>query len=563
MQSHDDADRRLHDLAAQFRAGRLNRRELLQRAGLLVGGGALMSFIGACAPAQPAQPTAAAAGETPAAGETAVPAAGQPTVGGSLKVGFWAEPGILDPVFTTRYQTLDVACNFFEGLFADDSTYSPKMMLAESYESSADGLTVTIGLRQGVPFHNGKEMTSADVVASMNRWGQIGANGSRVALRIDEIIAEDPYTVVVKFNQATGLFPTYLALADASIIPEEIANASGKEVMTELIGTGPFKFVEHLPDQYIHAVRFDDYAARSEEPDGMSGRKTAYVDEVKWFITNEAAVRADGLRTGEYDFAGTLSWDSFDSLSADPELTVLLTKPYEWLAIHLNKKSGLMTNLKMRQAIQRLVDLEPPNRAAFGSPEFYRLDPGIAGRETAYYSDVGEELFNKPDPEAAKALLAEAGYNGEPVVFMTNKESQANYDLALVFKSQFEAVGINVDLQVMDTATLRARREDPELWNCFITGHPAATHPAMHVFLNPNWPGWWENEKKDELVDAILSEQDPAKVYSLVEDLQRLVYDEVALVKTGEYFILHAARKNFKGYASMLRPFMFNTWLEA
>ena len=121
---------------------------------------------------------------------------------------------------------------------------------------------------------------------------------------------------------------------------------------------------------------------------------------------------------------------------------------------------------------------------------------------------------------------------------------------------------MTVDLQVMDSATLRARREKPELWNAFITGHPAQLHPVMHVFLNARWPGWWENEKKDTLVDAILSEADPKKAYGLVEDLQRLVYEDAALVKTGEYFIFDGARKGLKGYASMLRPFFFNVWLE-
>ncbi|MHB1415277.1 MAG: ABC transporter substrate-binding protein [Chloroflexota bacterium] len=436
-------------------------------------------------------------------------------------------------------------------------------MLAESYEASADGKTGTIVLRKGITFHNGKEMTSADVLASMKRWQTIGANGMQVAKRIDSVTAKDKYTINVAFKQPTGLFTNYLAFPDATIVPEEIANAAGKDQMQDkdLIGTGPFKFVEHLPDSHVSGVRYDNYAARSEEPDGMAGRKTAYVDEIQWMVTNEAAVRADGLVTGEYDFAGTLSWDSYSNLSANSDLTCYLTKPYEWLAIHLNKKEGMMTNLKMRQAIQKIVNLDPPNRAAFGSPEFYRLDPGITSRETAFYSEVGKELFNHPNLDEAKALLKEAGYNGEPLVWMTNKESQANYDLSLTFKDQLEAAGIKVDLQVMDGATLRSRREDPKLWNCFITGHPAQIHPVMHVFLNSAWPGWWESAKKDQLVDAILSEQDPKKAYSLVEDLQRLVYEEVALVKTGEYFIFHASRSNFKGYASMLRPFFFNTWL--
>jgi peptide/nickel transport system substrate-binding protein len=548
MDGRDAIDSRLRGLTERFRSGLLSRREFVEAAGVFLGGTTLASLIAADGPLQAAHAAAAPAGP--------------PKKGGTLKVGFWAEPGVLDPVFTTRYQTLDVVCNFFEGLFADSAKYSPKPMLAASYETSRDGKLVTIGLRKGVTFHNGKEMTSADVLASLKRWQAIGANGSMVAKRIDEIRAKDKYTITVAFNKATGLFPTYLSLPDSTIVPEEVANAAGKQAMKDLIGTGPFKFVEHLPDRHIRAVRFGNYAARTDESDGMAGRKTAYFDEVRWVVANEAAVRADGLSTGEYDFAGILSWSSYERLKTDPNLALHLTKPYEWLAIHLNKKQGMFTNLKMRRAIQKIANLEPANRAAFRSPEFYRLDPGITSRETALYSDVGKELFNRPNLDEAKALLKEAGYQGAPVVWMTNKESQANYDLALTFKGQLEAAGMTVDLQVMDSATLRARREKPELWNAFITGHPAQLHPVMHVFLNARWPGWWENEKKDALTDAILSEADPKKAYGLVEDLQRLVYEDAALVKTGEYFILHGARKGLKGYASMLRPFFFNVWLE-
>jgi len=547
MDERNGSDSKLDDLAERFRSGLLSRRGFLEGAGLLLSGTALTSFIANHIPSESLADAATTA---------------QPKKGGVLKIGYWSEPGVLDPVFTTRYYTLDVVCNFYEGLFADSAKYSPKPMLAASYETGKDGKSATIGLRRGVTFHNGKEMTSADVLASLRRWQVVGANGSQFAPLIDELKAADKYTVVATFKKATGMFPTYLALMDATIVPEEIANAAGKQAMKEVVGTGPFKFVEHLPDRHIRAVRFDNYAARSDEPDGMAGRKTAYLDEIRFLITNEAAVRADGLITGEYDFAGTLNWDSFAKLNANPKLTMYLTKPYEWLAIHLNKKQGMFTDLKMRRAIQKMVSFEPANRAAFGSPEFYRLDPGITSRETALYSEAGKELFNRPNLDEAKALLKEAGYKGEPVVWMTNKESQANYDLALTFKGQLEAAGMKVDLQVMDGATLRSRREKPELWNAFITGHPAQQHPVLHVFFNARWPGWWENEKKDKLVDAILSESDPKKVYSLVEDLQRLVYEEVALVKIGEYFILHGSRREVKGYASMLRPFFFNVWME-
>ncbi len=137
MDGRDVPEASLRDLAERFRTGLLSRRELLERAGLLVGGATLASFLATCGSLAPAALAASAPGS-------------QPKKGGILKVAFWSEPGVLDPVFTTRYQTLDVACNFFECLFADSAKYSPKPMLAASYELSRDGKLVTIGLRKGV-----------------------------------------------------------------------------------------------------------------------------------------------------------------------------------------------------------------------------------------------------------------------------------------------------------------------------------------------------------------------------------------------------------------------------
>jgi ABC-type transport system substrate-binding protein len=145
-----------------------------------------------------------------------------------------------------------------------------------------------------------------------------------------------------------------------------------------------------------------------------------------------------------------------------------------------------MFNLKMRRAIQKIANLEPANRAAFRSPEFYRLDPGITSRETALYSDAGKEMFNRPNLDEAKALLKEAGYQGAPVVWMTNKESQANYDLALTFKGQLEAAGMTVDLQVMDSATLRARREKR---SCGMRSSPATLPSFIRSCMCSSTPG--------------------------------------------------------------------------
>ena len=163
MAARVETERRLRDLAERFRSAQLSRRELIQRAGLLVGGSALASFLATCAPASAAAPSKAPAGQ-PAASEA------QPKKGGALKVAIFGEAPSLDPMFTTATITKNLASQMFEGLLSSDMRLRPQPDLAETYEMSRDGKTATFKLRKGVTFHNGKEMTSADERACPAAW---------------------------------------------------------------------------------------------------------------------------------------------------------------------------------------------------------------------------------------------------------------------------------------------------------------------------------------------------------------------------------------------------------
>ena len=525
--------------------GTVNRREFVQMVGLAVGGSSLTGLL----------PSGAAA-------QSSAPAAGpQPRKGGVLKVANPAEPSSLDPVFTTQTLTADMSTNYFEGLLAFSSRYAPKPMLAESYETSKDAKTYTFALRKGIPFHNGKEMTSADVAASLKRWFEIGTRGRTIAGRVDQVRSRDRHTVVVQFKEPTALFPFYLCLQEAGVAPEEVASAAGKNQMKQVIGTGPYRIAEHLPDRYIRLARHDGYVPRAEAPDGRSGRKMAYLDEIRYIPASETATRADGLVTGEYQFAEMISPDSYANLSKNPQLTLFIVKPLQWYAVHMNKKQGLFRDVRMRRAIQKAIDPVPGAKAAFGSEMFYRLDPGIAGPETIWHTDVSKELYNRPNPEEAKALLKEAGYKGEPVVWLTNKDSAFNYTLALTFKGQLEAIGMSVDLQAVDQGTMNSRRAKPDLWNAFITGHNSFEHPLLLPFLSASWPGWWESADKDRLLAAIAAEPNEKKGLGLIQELQSLIYKEAAIVKVCDFFTVRGGRKEVRGYANMAAMFFFNVWL--
>lgn len=547
MAVHGDTERALGDLAKRFRSGRMSRRELIQGAGLLVGGSALASFLVTCLP-----------GDVAAAAATA---AGQPKKGGSLKCAIFGEAPSLDPMFTTATITKNLASQMFEGLVSNDLKLRPQPDLAESYEMSRDGKTAVFRLRKGVTFHNGKEMTSADIVASLRRFTNLANRGKVIAARLDDIKARDRHTVVMTFKQATGRLPLFLAMGEGIMMPEEIATKYMKEQLKEFVGTGPFKFVERQPDRFTRLVRFDNYAVQAGDPNGWVGRKTAYLDEILVMPVPEDSVRADGVITGEYHFGELLNPDSYDTLKSDANVDTYIVKPYFWSAIHFNKKQGMFTDLKLRKAVKLAIDLEPGWRAAWGKPEFWRLQPAMGAPETPWYTEITKGEYNKKDPDQAKALLKEAGYKGETVRWLTTKEYSYNYNFALATKPQLEAVGMKVDLQLVDWATLIQRRAKPELWDIFVTGHDTPNHPVLMPFMNPTWPGWWDTPEKNKLYNDLFAEVDDKKANAIVEDMERLVMKEVPYVKIGEYFGLRAARKELKGYINPVHFFFWNCWL--
>ncbi|MCC7372185.1 MAG: ABC transporter substrate-binding protein [Chloroflexi bacterium] len=569
-----------------------SRRSLLKGLTALMAVGAVAPLAAACgqpaAPAKPAEtkPAAPAATTAPAAPAAAAPtaapkteakpaeskptaaaapakpAAGEPKKGGTLKWAIIGEPPALDVQFTTATVTANIGWHIWEGLFTVNAAQAPKMDLLEKYEGSTDGKKVTMTLRKGVPFHNDKEMTSADAVASLKRYGEITARGKGIFAVMESIDAPDKYTVTMSFKEPRAtILPIFLSRPEALIMPAEIAQKAGKDKATEFIGTGPYKFVEHQPDRHVKIGRFDKYAARDEKADGPSGKKVAYLDEIQFIPVPEESVRADGVGTGEYHYGDSLAPDSYARLKGVPNVEADIGKPYYWAAAFFNKKEGVFSNVKLRQALQWAVSVEPVAAAAFGIPEFYRIDPSMAAPETPWFSDVGKDVWNKPDLEKAKALIKEAGYDGTPIRWLSTKEYFYNYNAAVVYKQQLEAVGFKVDLQVMDWATLIKRRSDPKEYDVFITGTSSYTHPILQNIFGEGWPGWWALPEKNEVAARVMTETDPKKQQELIVKLQELVYQDVPCHKYGEYFGLRARSTKLQGTINPPDPFMWNAWL--
>jgi peptide/nickel transport system substrate-binding protein len=229
----------------------------------------------------------------------------------------------------------------------------------------------------------------------------------------------------------------------------------------------------------------------------------------------------------------------------------------------LNHKQGLLTDKRLRQAMQAALDMEPIMAAGFGHRDFYRVDPGLMFVEqTAWYTKAGGELYNQKNVARARKLLKDAGYGGAPLRWITTREYEWMYKNALVAKQQLEAVGFKIDLQVVDWATLVQRRNKPELWEVFSTGITFIPDPAFNTGTDCNWPGWWCLEDKDRWRDALIREGEPKRRRAIWEKVQGLFYEDVGRIKFGDYFSLDALRREVKGYRSTPELFFWNVWLD-
>jgi len=489
--------------------------------------------------------------------------------GGALRVGILGEPPSLDLHWTTAAITDIIANHIYEGLYTLDENRRPIPMLAEGMPAvSPDGLTYTIKLRQGVRFHNGKEMSSEDVVASLARWAKQAPNGKTLFAQVADLRAPDRFTVELRLKDRSAIVLISLAVPNngAVVYPKEVAEKfKPSDKATEWIGTGPFKLAEWKPDRHIRMVRFDDYKPRSERPNGYGGAKTAYLDEIRWIPVPDVATRTAQLETGELDFVDDLNLDAYDRLKANPGVRPIVAKPYFWLTAVLNKKEGLMTNQKLRQAWQAALDIEPIMRnTAGGKAELYRMDPSLAFVEIAeWHTKIPGLPWNERNREKAKKLLQEAGYKGEPVRFVTTQEYKWMYDFALLSKQQLEDVGLTIDLQVVDWSTLVQRRNNPKAFDAFTTGFGPFYDPTHALAFSCNWPGWNCDEEVQRIQAELGRETDPKKRYDLWVQQTRLFYEKVPVIRYGDLHGLRAARRTVRGFNENTdRPRFYNVWLD-
>ena len=450
-----------------------------------------------------------------------------------LTIAIDGEPNSLDCVMDTDDKVSEVVYgSVFEKLVAFTAEDEVIPELAESFEISDDHTVYTYKLRTDVKFHNGEPMTADDVVASMNRWIDNAENAQSLVgdARFEKV---DDATVQIKLEKGTLYLNEMIAGLgqQAAIMPASVIEGLDEGgIIQEYIGTGPYKYEDWLPDQYIKLVANPDYVPYGTEGDysGWGGYKTAYYDEVFFYFPGDPSTMVDGPRTGEYDMINVVGADQYSVFDGDDAYTMFSAETEQQMLI-FNKEQGVASNAKVRQAVQAVINAEDLLYAAKGNEELYNTYSSYMFKQSAnWYTEAGQEFYNQNDPETAKKLFEEAGWQ-DTDTFRILVDSDANdyYAEAQVIQEELRGIGINCDVLAYDSDTYRdVRNNKPGEWDAFITGFGPKVLPNMNLYLSASWAGKCADERVQSDLAAIAAESELSEAQQIWNDLQQYMYEE-------------------------------------
>lgn len=377
----------------------------------------------------------------------------------TLNVALAADIRSTDPGVNRDDMTDAVVLHVVEGLVGYRENGAVAPLLAESVQTSKDGLTYTFKLRRDVHFHNGNKMTSADVLWSWQRymnpktgWACLDEFDGRKGLKVTKVSAPDAATVVMHLNHPSSLFldtmaRTYCGMT--AVLDKASVKADG--TWDKPIGTGPFKLTEWKRGESVLLSAYAGYKSPpGNRPDGYVGAKAPLVDAVKFVIVPDTSSAKAGLQSGALSIARIAPSDIAE-LQADKRLKVVVGQVASKNALLLQTRDPVLGNQKLRQAIAASLDV--PQIAAAISEGHSPANASAVPTSSAYYDGVQKRGYAY-DPVRAKRLLREAGYKGQKITIFANKRVNVpSYTIAVLAQAMMQAVGINAVIEVLEWTT--------------------------------------------------------------------------------------------------------------
>ena len=509
-----------------------------------------------------------------AASVLAAPALAQDWRATTLRFIPQANLSALDPIWTTATVTNNHGYYVYDTLYAADMNYRQQPQMAEGHEILDGGKRWRFRLRDGLTFHDGAPVRSIDCITSIKRWGQRDAFGQLVNKITDQWTVIDDRNFEVRFNRPFTLLLEALGKSDtpAFIMPERFALTDPMKAITEVIGSGPYRFIqgEYNSGSRVVYEKFDGYKPRTEAPSRGAGGKVAHFKRIEWHIMPDPATASNALIRGEMDWYERPPADLRPLLQKSPDIINEVTDASGRIAVmRLNCLQAPFNNEKVRQAVRMAVMQEDYMRATQGDDQAaWRVSRNLWPYGTTYYDGEKTDLMPQ-DIAKGKAALQASGYAGEKIVIINPTDFPDIGPLGQVSADILRKMGMNVDLADSDWGTViqrRASREpvDKGGWSVFHTTGPSTgwANPATSLLVRgqgtKGWNGWWTSARAEELADEWLFATDEKGQKAAAAELGRIALEGVATVPLGQFTLKTSYRKTLTGMLPGSAPYPWN-----
>ena len=473
---------------------------------------------------------------------------------------------LLDPVFNTALVTRNHGMMVYDQLYGLDSSYTARPQLVEGHTIEDDGRTWRITLREGITFHDGAPILARDAIASIDRWTKADVLGQNIRTLTNEMTPVSDRVFLVKLKRPFPLLATALAKPSSycPVMPERFAKNPPSVQVTEIVGSGPFRWVanERMAGSRAVYERFAGYKPRDEPVSFLAGGKVPRVDRIEWHTIPDAATAGAALQRGEVDW--------WEQPTAD---LVPLLKSTRNISVTVKDKAGLMGMIRLNH-LQPPFD-NPAIRRAF-LPAINQTDymTAVMGDDRSLWNDkcgfflpgtplateVGlETMAGAPDYEKVKRNLEAAGYNGEKVVLAVPTDLAALNAMSEIAGDMFRRTGINLDYQAADWGSVATRvmnnRDglDKGGWSVWCNYIPGiiALNPATQSYVRgpgrTGTSGWPDLPKIEALRNDFLAADSPADQKRITEQIQLQAFQDIPYLPTGAYTPPTAFRNNVTG----------------
>jgi peptide/nickel transport system substrate-binding protein len=475
--------------------------------------------------------------EEPAAGgQSAAPAAEGPAI---LIAAQGSEPDQLDPHMTSAYASFQVLENVYDTLVQPAADLSMEPAIAESWEISDDNLTWTFTIREGVRFHNGRELVADDVVYSFERIIAEGMNGWRFGA-VDSVTAPDDSTVVITLTQPSpNLLVSIGGFKGMAIVARETVEDG--TIGTQPVGTGPFRFVSQSPDGGIELERNDDYWGADAGLPRLDG--------IRFIQIPDAGTKLTALRTGEVHWIDTVPPQNIESLAAEAGITVGRVPGGDYHYFALNQNREPFDDVRVRRALAMAINRDEIAEAAqFGAATANQT--AIPSSNEAWYFDYAP--YRSADIAGARALLQQAGVSDLSVDFLVSSDFPETVTQAQVIAAQLAAMDVTVNITDVDFSTWLDMQGNGD-FDAFMLSWIGNIDPDDFYYAQHHSEGGFnfqgnDNEELDGLLEAARVETDQAARKDLYDQAAKIVVDEASYVYLYNPDNINAWRDEVTGY---------------